>query len=219
MASSSASARAIVRDGTAASPLLGPLLDEWPDVFQRRCLKKWLDSTDCALLARACWKCGEAVASAAGLACAEDGAVVPLAPLKIVDFLGSAKLLAWAWANRCPLETRVCSIAGREGAWRGAAVGAGARLPVGLERASRVARGVGRTECPSTRKGRLILTLSFELGWQPHTTGGAQEGGVSLPPPPPRTSRSQASAPPGDAEDRAARFKAWVQARAGQSFR
>jgi hypothetical protein len=47
-------------------------------------LKKWLNSTDCTLLARVCWKCGEAVASAAGRACAEDRAVVLLAPLKIM---------------------------------------------------------------------------------------------------------------------------------------
>ena len=61
-------------------------------------LKKWLGTTDCALLARACWKCGEAVAAAAGIACAEGSAVVPLAPLKIVDFLRSVELVAWAEA-------------------------------------------------------------------------------------------------------------------------
>jgi hypothetical protein len=51
----SAGAGAAVRDGTAASPLLGPLLNEWGDVFAMEVLKKWLDPTDCALLARACW--------------------------------------------------------------------------------------------------------------------------------------------------------------------
>jgi hypothetical protein len=59
-----ASAPAIVRDGADASPLLGRLVLEWGDVFREEVLKKWLDPTDLALLARACWKCGEAVASA-----------------------------------------------------------------------------------------------------------------------------------------------------------
>ena len=78
-------------------------------------LKKWLDSTDVALLARACWKCGEAVASAAGLARAEDSAVVSLAPLKIRDFVLSVELLAWVEANGCPWDARVCSVAAQGG--------------------------------------------------------------------------------------------------------
>jgi len=107
---------AILRDGTNASPLLGPLLGEWGDVFAMEVLKKWLGPTDCAMLARACWKCGEAVASAAGLACAEDRAVVPLAPLKVIDFVGaSVQMLAWAKVNRCPWVDRVCSVAARGG--------------------------------------------------------------------------------------------------------
>jgi len=72
-------------------------------------LKKWLDPAD--MLVRACWKCGEAVAASAGLACAEDSAVVPLVPLKIVDFVRSVKLVAWAEANGCPWVARVCSLA------------------------------------------------------------------------------------------------------------
>jgi hypothetical protein len=110
-----APAPAIVRDSTADSPLLGPLLDEWGDVFQEEVLKKWLDRTDCALLARACWKCSEAVASALGLACAKDNVVVPLAPLKIVDFFVSVQLLAWAKANGCPWVARVCTLAAKGG--------------------------------------------------------------------------------------------------------
>jgi len=35
-------------------------------VFQEEVLKKWLEPTDCALLARACWKCAEAVAASSG---------------------------------------------------------------------------------------------------------------------------------------------------------
>ena len=45
--------RAIVRGRTAASPRLGPLVDEWGDKFEEEVLKKWLPPTDCALLARA----------------------------------------------------------------------------------------------------------------------------------------------------------------------
>ena len=49
-----APAPAIVRDSTAESPLLGPLLDVWGDVIREEVLKKWLHPTDCAVLARAC---------------------------------------------------------------------------------------------------------------------------------------------------------------------
>jgi len=50
----------LARDGTDASPLLGRLLEELGPVFEKEVLKKWLSPTDVALLARACWKCGEA---------------------------------------------------------------------------------------------------------------------------------------------------------------
>jgi hypothetical protein len=102
-----ASALAIVRDGADASPLLGGLMVEWPEVFREEVLKKWLGSTDCALLARACWKCGEAVASA-GLVRAGDTCEVPFNP---VAFFRSGELLAWAKDNRCPWEAGVCTIA------------------------------------------------------------------------------------------------------------
>jgi hypothetical protein len=96
--SSTAAAPAIVRDGTDASPLLGRLLVEWSDGFAKEVLDKCLDPTDRALLARACWKCGEAVASA-GLVRAGDTAEKPF---KLMAFFGSIQLLAWAKANRCP---------------------------------------------------------------------------------------------------------------------
>jgi len=67
------------------------------------------------MLARASWKCGEAVAAAAGLACAGGSVVVPLAPLKVIDCVRSAEMLAWAKANRCPWNARVCSVAARGG--------------------------------------------------------------------------------------------------------
>jgi hypothetical protein len=50
----SAAARAVVRDGLIASPLLGPLVVDLLAVFQKEVLEKWLDPTDRALLARAC---------------------------------------------------------------------------------------------------------------------------------------------------------------------
>jgi hypothetical protein len=107
---STAGALEIVRDGADASPLLGGLM-EYRDIFRERVLKKWLDPTDLALLARACWKCDEAVASA-GLARAGDTAEMPF---KLVAFLGSGEMLAWAKENGCPWEEDVCAIAAMHG--------------------------------------------------------------------------------------------------------
>ena len=110
-ASTTAAAHAIVRDGADASPLLGRLILEWSDVFREEVLKKWLDPTDCAMLARACWKCGEAVASA-GIVRAGD---TEEEPFKLVTFFASFELLAWAKTNRCPWEARTCALAAKHG--------------------------------------------------------------------------------------------------------
>jgi hypothetical protein len=109
--SSTSAAPAIVRDGTDASPLLGGLMVEWPDVFREEVLKKWLDSTDLALLARACWKCGEVVASAGLVRAGDTGEE----PFKLVALLASGELLAWAKANRCPWVPEVCALAAKHG--------------------------------------------------------------------------------------------------------
>jgi hypothetical protein len=109
--SAATAAPAIVRDGADVSPLLGGLMVEWSDVLREEVLKKWQDPTDLALLARACWKCGVAVA-AAGLVRAGDTDEVPF---KLFTFLASGELLAWAKANRCPWGTDVCSLAARYG--------------------------------------------------------------------------------------------------------
>jgi len=69
--------------------------------FSREVLKKRLDPTDCALLARACYKCGEAVASA-GVVRADS----PGSTFKVKDFVVTVELLAWAQANGCPWESR-----------------------------------------------------------------------------------------------------------------
>jgi hypothetical protein len=112
----SASARADVggvrRDGTDASPLLGGLLEgEWRHVFVTEVLEKWLDPTYLALLARACWACGEAVVSS-GVEIAGETAE---RPLKVKDFLGSAELMAWGEANGCPRSERTCALAAEGG--------------------------------------------------------------------------------------------------------
>jgi len=101
----------IVRDGADASPLLGGLMVEWADVFREEVLKKWLDPTDLALLARACWKCREAVASA-GLVRAGDTDEVPF---RLLKFFASLELLAWAKANGCPWVAAVCGLAAKHG--------------------------------------------------------------------------------------------------------
>jgi hypothetical protein len=94
---------AAARDGAAASPLLGPLLERLPEVFDEEVLKKWLDPTDCALLARACWRWGDTEA----------------APLTRVVFFRSGALLAWAKDNGCPWDVMdrysVCKAAARGG--------------------------------------------------------------------------------------------------------
>jgi hypothetical protein len=97
---SSTAVRAVVRDGTAGSPLLGRLLEELPDVFAREVLAKWLTPTDRALLERACWKCLEAVV-AADLETAGD---TEDHPFMVEDFVSSVPLLAFAAATGCPWE-------------------------------------------------------------------------------------------------------------------
>ena len=109
--SAATAAPAIVRDGADASPLLGGLMVEWSDVFREEVLKKWLDPMDLAMLARACWKCGEAVASA-GIVRAGDTAEEPF---KLLAFFASGELLAWAKANRCLWGRGVCSLAAKHG--------------------------------------------------------------------------------------------------------
>ena len=183
-----APASAIVRDGTAASPLLGRMLVEWPDVLREEVLKKWLDPTDCALLARACWKCDEAVASAAGLACAVDSAVVPLAPLKIVDFVGFAELLAWGQAHGCPPWDAARGLCGGRAARAaaGVAVAAVARLPVIQDgvRARRTAWALGgvalgagaRLHLPLVA-GTCVLKLAKGCTWGSSTCARTALGG------------------------------------------
>jgi hypothetical protein len=111
--SAGADAGAIVRDGTDASPLLGRLLEELHDLFAAEVLSV-LDPTDLALLARACWKCGEAVVPS-GFEIAGESAEEPL---RLTDFVRSVEVLAWGKDNGCPWNERTCAPPLREGTWR-----------------------------------------------------------------------------------------------------
>jgi hypothetical protein len=102
----SAGPGAIVRDGTDASPLLGRLLGELHNLFAAEVLPL-LDSTDLSLLARACWKCGEAVVSSG----VEIAGETEEGPLTLKGFLGSAELLAWGKDSGCPWNERTCALA------------------------------------------------------------------------------------------------------------
>ena len=108
-----AGAGAIVRDGTDASPLLGRLLGELNDLFAAEVLSL-LNPTDLALLARACWKCGEAVVPS-GFEIAGESAEEPL---RLTDFVRSVEVLAWGKDNGCPWNERTCAPPLREGTWR-----------------------------------------------------------------------------------------------------
>jgi len=93
-------------DDNAPSELLGPLLEEWPDLLGL--VLTWLDPTDCALLARVA-KAWLAVVLANNLPRAGKAGAVPL---KVTDFVGSVEMLAWAKDNGCPWESRTCAAAG-----------------------------------------------------------------------------------------------------------
>ena len=143
------------------SPLLD-LLQRFHDLFEEYVLER-LDPAARASLARAGSAFLEVVFPRSifpfGLpACAVTtrSGVAGRRVFKLVDFLGSAERLAWAKANGCPWVARTCQLRRSGRAPGGAAVGAGARLSVGLsdvlrrrcERASgRVAVGA-RARCP-----------------------------------------------------------------------
>jgi hypothetical protein len=82
----------------AESPLLGPLLEEWSDVFDAKVLPL-LDPTTRALLGRCGQACRDAVLRSPKLPCAGRTAGVKL---KVKEFVGSVSRLAWAKDNGCP---------------------------------------------------------------------------------------------------------------------
>jgi len=83
------------------SPLLGPLLEELPDVFAAEVLPL-LDPTDRAVIAQVGpqWLAAVVVS---GLSRAGKSTGVPLI---LNDFVGSVGRLAWARENGCPWDTR-----------------------------------------------------------------------------------------------------------------
>jgi hypothetical protein len=95
---------------TYPSPLLAPLIVEWPDVLAAGVLP-WLDPTDLAMLGRVD-EASRAAVVASGLprAGATEGEL-----LKVVDFVGSAQRLAWARHNGCPWVARTCAFAAEGG--------------------------------------------------------------------------------------------------------
>jgi len=96
---------------TYPSPLLGPLLDKWPDVLAVEVLTR-LDPTDLSMLGRVDEASRAAVVSS-GLPRA--GATGGGVPLKLDQFCGSAERLAWAKANDCPWVAKTCALAAAGG--------------------------------------------------------------------------------------------------------
>jgi hypothetical protein len=104
-----------------SSELLAPLLEEWRDVLVMHVLSR-LDPTDCAILAQV-GKPWLAVVLANNLPRAGKGIFIqPLqhlhlpragkggaVKLKLVDFVGSVKRLAWAKDNGCQWSTQTCA--------------------------------------------------------------------------------------------------------------
>ena len=89
-----------------ASPLLGRLLDEWPDLFEAEVLPR-MDPTTRAVLAQVARAGRDAVRLPPDLACA--GRTVGVR-LKLAEFVGSAGRLAWAKAHGCLWEARTCEL-------------------------------------------------------------------------------------------------------------
>jgi hypothetical protein len=114
---------------TYPSPLLGRLLEELRDVFAAEVLPR-LRPVDLALFAKAGPEARAAVV-ASGLRCWWVGGGRWGVPLKISHFVGGSVQLAWAKENGCPWVARTCMIHCLARGPGGAAVGAGARLPVG----------------------------------------------------------------------------------------
>ena len=114
---------------TYPSPLLAPLLEEWPDVLAAEVLAR-LDPTDLVVFGQAGRACRAAVVAfgvpqeEAGSGYYDDDVDAstragtaegePLR-LRVKDFVGSVERLAWAHATECPWEELVCSYAAEVG--------------------------------------------------------------------------------------------------------
>ena len=95
---------------TYPSPLLGRLVEDLPEVFEKEVLPR-LDPTGRALLARVGRGVSTAVVSS-GLPLASSSEEVPF---KVKDFVGSVERLAFAEANGCPWGELTCASAAKGG--------------------------------------------------------------------------------------------------------
>jgi len=96
-------APAVPPNADGPSELLRPLLEEWPDLLGLVLAR--LNPMDCALLSQVGKPWLAAVVSRGLPRVGTEGAV----PLEVGDFVGSVQLLAWAQANGCQWDSRVCA--------------------------------------------------------------------------------------------------------------
>jgi hypothetical protein len=90
---------------TYPSPLLGGMLEKLPEVLAAEVLPR-LPLTDLALFARVGRSSRAAVVSSGLPRAGTNGGAL----LKVVDFVGSVKRLAWARKNGCPWDTRTSTV-------------------------------------------------------------------------------------------------------------
>ena len=98
---------AALREGgliTYPSPLLGRLVEDLPEVFEKEVLPR-LDPTGRALLARV----GRGVSAAVVSSGLPRAGSSEEAPFKVEDFVGSVELLAWAEVGGCPWDEDTCA--------------------------------------------------------------------------------------------------------------
>ena len=89
---------------TYPSPLLGRLVEDLPEVFEKEVLSR-LDPTGRALLARV----GRGVSAAVVTSGLTRAGLCEEAPFKVEDFVGSVERLAWAKGNGCPWDVDTCA--------------------------------------------------------------------------------------------------------------
>jgi len=154
------------RDGSSDDmiPLLDQLLEKLPEVLESFVLPK-LDPTDLAMLARA-GKGWRAMVVYSNLPRAGSTA----GPRLMLDaFCGSVQRLAWAKANGCPLNEKVCSNAAR-----------GGQLDV-LRWARKRGCPWGPRTCANAAKGGHLHVLQWarehDCPWDAVTCAFAAEGG------------------------------------------
>jgi hypothetical protein len=152
-------------DDAAPSELLAPLLDEWREVLVKHVLER-LDPNDVAMLAQV-GKPWLAVVVANNLPRAGK---VDAPPLKPRDFLVSVKLLAWAKANGCPWDERVCETAISGGHLAGLQWARGHGCPW---------RGYSELETAAAGGHLEVLKWLREQGcaWEEQTCNAAARGG------------------------------------------